>query len=220
VAQLSDRPPLYVVGDPHGQWQPLARLLAALPPEATVFILGDVGLWIGDVGRDLGLGRQVWYLRGNHDYQPLYESVYGVTQMARDVWYVPDGVHVMAGLRVAVLGGADTPAWADKAPYWTWWPTEGARAAGAEQILRQVRRDGPVDVLLTHAPTRETVWEMIQSPADPDASCRLVSGLWDALDRPPLYSGHMHRRWQSEDGLQTVVPELWAWRVDLSEPHG
>lgn len=228
------------VGDVHGHFEPLARLVAALPRTVAVLQVGDLEAFPPGVrpGADWRpLDRPLYTLRGNHDDLPTYRGLTAPTEVQPGLVYVPAGVHVFGGLRVGVLGGAESVDGPARREGVDWWPTEeGATANEFERLVAQARDARGVDVLVTHTPPASVVAAMLAAerggpapgspmpgsptpgspmPAGDAPSSVLVEQAWRVLGQPPLVCGHMHRPWRAG-----VVEVLGVLGVTLRALHG
>lgn len=237
------------VGDVHGQFGPLARLVAALPRTLPVVQVGDLAAY--PPGRRppadhwIPLDRTVYFVRGNHDYAPPLGALSAPTEVLPGLVYLPAGVHLLGGLRVGVLGGAESVDGPARTPGVDWWPDqEGTTAEELERLLADARHTRGVDLLVTHTPPASVVAAMLgpRLPA-PDAptarragaappvdlppaaapSSVRVEQAWHVLGRPPLVCGHMHRPWR--EGVVEVLGYLGVtlrtlWGGEVRRPTG
>lgn len=95
------------VGDPHGDYSPVRKLVSARAPAAAIF-LGDMDLEVPfdqQAAPLLKAGIDVWYVHGNHDtdrehwHDNLFETELGRSRN------LTGRVVEIAGVRVAGLGG-------------------------------------------------------------------------------------------------------------------
>ena len=160
------------IGDVHREFNRLAGAVAQLPAGVDVAIqVGDLGLH----GDDLGptgpgvprLNRPVYYVTGNHDYEPSYRGITRPTEMAPNLVFVPRGtVLELDGRRIAFLGGGDSVI--DRARTARWCGLVAGRA-GDYARCRSVRGVGRVDFLVCHTPPT-FVYHFFGFPPDPSAS--------------------------------------------------
>lgn len=217
------------VGDVHGQFLPLARLVAALPPALPVVQVGDLAAYPPELraagDRWVPLGRPLYFVRGNHDYVPGLRGLTAPAAVLPGLVYLPAGVHALGGLRVGVLGGAESVDGPARTEGVDWWPREeGATAEEFDRLLAEARAARGVDLLVTHTPPASVVTAMrtpSQGVPAGDASSGdapsavLVEQAWRVLGQPPLVCGHMHRPWR-----EGVIEVLSFLGVTLRALHG
>ena len=189
-----------IVGDIHGDFAALARIVAALPEETPVIQVGDFGYWPELRSRYVAPARPVLFIDGNHDHVPLVASC---------EWphaeFVPRGdVRVVDGRRVLFLGGATSVdrKWRPRgAGRHAWFDEEVVSDADAERAIANA--GGGVDLMVTHTPPDWMIRQhfsplgLMQFEIDPrtwrDPSAERIEYVWRTLGEPPLYCGHMHR---------------------------
>jgi len=103
--KLKQRDKILIVGDPHGNYQKVFRVIDKTKPEAVIF-LGDMGL---DAPLEKTLAvildkTEVWFIHGNHDTDTDedYDYTFGSALSHRNLH---GKVVEIAGLKVAGLGG-------------------------------------------------------------------------------------------------------------------
>lgn len=150
----------------------------------------------------------IYFIDGNHEHYPMVRSWPSSTPttFGTDLTYIPRGtVLELDGLRVGFLGGAGSIDYAYRTAGGDWFPDD-------EQIkdheVERLVASGPVDVLVTHTPPRSVIDQFFDTTPAKAASARRMFGAaldwtdpsadkvqaaWDALNRPMLYCGHMHR---------------------------
>jgi hypothetical protein len=181
------------IGDVHREFNRLARAVAKLPAGVDVAIqVGDLGLHQDDLapaGPGVPrLNRPVYYVTGNHDYEPFYRGVTRPTEIAPNLVFVPRGtVLELDGRRIAFLGGGDSVI--DRAVRRDgvdWWPEERVTMLDVARF----EGVGKVDLLVCHTPPT-FVYHFFGFPPDPSALA--VGQAWQLLGRPPVICGHMHK---------------------------
>ena len=215
---------VWFLGDIHGATGILAQALLAT--DGPLIQVGDFGFapetleWIADRSFD----RPVYLMDGNHEHHDLLPSLDpGLHRLAPNCWYVGRGtVAEIAGLRIGFMGGGCS---IDKhlrqKRGWHWSELEIVTDEQVDALIAEVRRTGQIDLLVTHQPPES----LIQAHFDPMDKVRLfgvppdwvgagsslrLDRLWDALDRPPLISGHMHRRIFGDGYRMLDVNELFS----------
>lgn len=210
------------VGDVHGHYAALARLAAALPRTLTVVQVGD----LGPLAAWAPMDRPLHFLRGNHDDVPALRGVTAPAEVRPGLVYLLAGVHLLGGMRVGVLGGAESVDGPGRVRNVDWWPgEEGVQPREQERLLTAARDTRGVDLLVTHTPPASVVEAMLHttvggrasedvpSPsgvargadlhASHSRSAVAVEQAWRVLGQPPLVCGHMHRPWR--DGVVEVL---------------
>jgi len=181
------------IGDVHREFDRLAGAVSKLPAGVEVAIqVGDLGLHSDDLaptGRGVPpLAHPVYYVTGNHDYEPSYRGVTRPTEMAPNLVFVPRGtVLELDGRRIAFLGGGDSVI--DRAfrrDGVDWWPEERVTMADVARFEGVDR----VDLLVCHTPPT-FVYHFFGFSPDPSAMA--VGQAWQLLGRPPVICGHMHK---------------------------
>ncbi|GII01361.1 metallophosphoesterase family protein [Planobispora takensis] len=218
-----------VVGDVHGQFERLARWSEAVRhargPLDAILAVGDVepnrdeidaaGVHgpakyraLGDfpevARRKLDLGAPLYFIGGNHEPWPALDAEGPGWWSGGEAYFLGRaGVAEVAGLRVAFLSGIYAPRVTDVpgAPRETIKDRNYYTRQELEQVAAAARRQGPVDLLLTH--------DWPSGIADPD--------LGEHVGRPELrdlcervrpgwyFCGHMHRPNRASIGPSRVV---------------
>jgi predicted phosphodiesterase len=192
------------IGDIHRAFGRLAGAVAELPASVEVAIqVGDLGLHPDDLtGHGVPpLSRVVYYVTGNHDYEPSYRGITKPTETAPNLIFVPRGtVLELDGRRIAFLGGGDSIIDRHvRQPDVDWWPEE---RVGMEDVAR-FEGAGPVDLLVCHTPPA-FVYHFFHLPPDPSSVA--VAQAWQLLGRPQVICGHLHK--PREIGRVRVLAEL------------
>jgi UDP-2,3-diacylglucosamine pyrophosphatase LpxH len=198
-----------LIGDLHGEFSLLPKILKGIPSEAVIIQVGDFGYWPGlelryQAGaKAVGHPFEILFIEGNHDH---------VVDVPYCRWpgavYVPRGsVMELDGKRVLFMGGATSVdrKWRSKAPLGPhpWFEEEVVTEADVERALQNVRGGGPIDLMVTHSPPNHTIRRHFSDDGlrffdiDPvtwrDPSAENVQWLWEQVGEPPLYCGHMHK---------------------------
>jgi len=194
---------LAVVGDLHGVFTPLARIVAGLPDDVEVIQVGDFGYWPYFRRRWQRLKLDVRFVDGNHDH--VVDLLDGKCDWPGAYYMERGAVREVAGRRILFLGGSTS---VDRAwrPHGSgehcWFDEEIVRVQDVERAIREVG-DQPVDLMVTHTPPD---W-MIRKHFSPDGLRRFghdpdtwrdlaalrVEDVWRQIGEPPLVCGHMHR---------------------------
>lgn len=194
---------LAFIGDTHSADGVLAALVAAVPDGIPVIHVGDIGLWPQLASRFVALPRPIYFIEGNHDHLPTVAGITEPTEVWPGLVYVPRGtVLELDGKRIGFLGGATSVdrKWRPRNGGWhAWFDAEDVTVADADKLFA----NGPVDLMVTHCPPESVInrnferpgfLKAFQLPADwTDPSAQQVERAWQALGKPPLICGHMHR---------------------------
>lgn len=197
-----------LIGDLHGDFA-VIETLSEYVLEDTIFIqLGDFGFYHRVLENWPATKFPVYVIDGNHeDHEyirnellasvPLHQNV---VEIKPNLFYVRRGSVVeIDGKRIGFLGGAES---VDKYSRlrngWHWSALESVTDADADRMIANGKA---VDMLVTHTPPSSVTHAMVGPihkhrwglPHDwTDESAARVQRVWDALDRPPIYSGHLH----------------------------
>jgi hypothetical protein len=194
------------IGDVHREFGRLAHVVADLPSDVEVAIqVGDLGLHKDDLNPSSAgiptLARTVYYVTGNHDYEPFYRGIVRPTEMAPNLVFVPRGTVLnLDGRRIAFLGGGDSII--DRAVRRDgvdWWPEERVTLADVARF----KSAGRVDFLVCHTPPA-FIYHYFNIPPDPSALA--VNQAWHILGGPRVVCGHMHE--PREVGRVRVLGQL------------
>jgi Icc-related predicted phosphoesterase len=185
-----------VIGDIHGNFAALDRILARHP---------DVPFWlcVGDVGSTTGAyptpSAPFHWIKGNNESFDRIEAFRAGTEVVANLHFIPNGTAVRVGpLTVAGLGGTHAPTWYDTPA------AELPHRAKDDKRRHFVREEveagkalGPVDLLLTHEAPKP-FWIDLPSSTAPSRRWRRdvgkaeIAELADAL-QPRLHCfGHHH----------------------------
>jgi predicted phosphodiesterase len=180
------------IGDVHRAFDRLTRLVEKLPAGVGAIVqVGDLGLRPSDLAptaAGLRLSRPVYFIGGNHDYEPWFRGVHAPTELTPNLIYVPRGaVLELDGRRIGFLGGGDSVIdRAIRCEGVDWWPEERVTAAEVARFGGGTR----VDILVAHTPPAP-VYAVLRFRPDP-SSCE-VERAWDLLGRPTVVCGHLHQ---------------------------
>jgi hypothetical protein len=201
---------LAIVGDIHCGFAKFGKLVREIhqknPNVTAVIQVGDFGFYPRYL---LELMKEefpipVYWIDGNHEaFYPLLEYT-SVTEIHKNVFYVPRGTVLKLDERViAFLGGAAS---VDK--------QIRLRQGMDWSVLENIRQHEvdrfndveSVDLFITHCPPQSVIQqnfdsrilvEFFELPAswrDPNAD--IIERVWEKFGKPPLFCGHMHKRVQ------------------------
>lgn len=201
---------LVMVGDVHGEFYEYNQLLNRQPQHATIIQLGDFGFWRRaqqSDGTPPFLMADSYIIDGNHEEFPMLAGKNTVTEIWPKAHYVPRGtILTLAGKRIGFLGGGDSIDRDMRIRGMNWWPEEAIKAEDVDRLLHNAKQVGGVDILCTHVPPEEAKRALFHYAAS--ISERLVQLVWEELQRPPLYCGHMHPDTVVQYQNVTVIPIL------------
>ena len=196
------------LGDIHGDSAKLKRMAIECANQELVALIqvGDLG-WYNKTIDDFTNFKYplpVYWIDGNHEQFPLLRSMTGdmkqVTELAPNFFYVPRGTTLeIDGRKILFFGGAGS---VDKQIRlrlgWHWYDDENIR----DWQIELVNVSQPVDLMVTHVPPQEIIERNFDPnmllmfdlpPTWVDDNAVKIGKLWNDLQRPPLYAGHMHR---------------------------
>jgi len=92
------------IGDVHRAFDRLAGIVDQLPAEVGAVVqVGDVGLRPTDVAAPekcaLRLARPMYFISGNHDYEPWFRELGVPTEVAPNLIYIPRGAVLLLDAR-------------------------------------------------------------------------------------------------------------------------
>ena len=216
------------VGDVHGEFKSLEFKLRNIPKDAVIIQVGDFGMWPGHYQEQWNRAfakmdrPPIYFIDGNHEFHPWFV---GITEL-QEIWtgaiFIPRGIVMeLDGLKIGFLGGAASVDKAMRMPGIDWFPQETTKQADADRLLENA--GGHVDVLVTHTLTGKLVpritdprrleewWGLPRTWKDPSAE--LVQEVWDKLGRPPLFCGHFHKVFSSDNVRILDILECLPYHV-------
>lgn len=230
---------LALIGDIHGNFPVLARLVAGLPDDVIPIQVGDFGYWPQLRQSYVPPKHPVHWINGNHDH---------VVDAPHCDWpnaiFVPRGeVRVLAGYKVLFVGGSTSVdgLWRVRAglnyqmahvPVNAWFHEEEVlQSEDVERAIANVAKACGVDLMVTHTPPDWMIRKHFGPEGlrsfgiDPktwrDRSAERVELLWRTLGEPPLFSGHMHE--SVTDGNCRILAEnevcIWPEPVTKESVH-
>jgi len=198
-----------LLGDIHGDFFMLGQLVRRAKEKGATAVIqvGDFGYYPRLIAqlRQLDLVLPVYWIDGNHEAHEYFLDDEN-TQTHDNVTFVPRGsVLDIDNRRIAFMGGAasvDKQIRIDYRMHWS--PLEDIRPQDMDRMRTELAKvDNKVDMFITHVPTQS----VIQKHFDPrvlrdyfglpltwrDPNADRVEELWNEMNKPPMYSGHMHR---------------------------
>lgn len=198
-----------IIGDIHGNFAALDRILARHPEIPFWLCVGDVASQAGAYPAPCA---PLHWIKGNNESFDRIAAFEAGTDAVANLHYIPNGTVVRVGpLKVAGLGGTFAPTWyetpAAKLPHP---PKDDKRRHFVREELEALKSRGPVDLLLTHEAPKPFWIELPSSTAPTrrqrrDVGKTQIAEVADAL-RPRLHAfGHHHVHASFvRDGIPTV----------------
>lgn len=223
---------LVFIGDIHGEFHILNKLLSKVPENATVIQVGDFGLWpvVGEHYHQIYPEpiKKVYWIDGNHEYFPTIQPHMnppvgagwsGVVEIKPSCAYIPRGtVLELDGMTVGFLGGADSIDKQWRREHIDWFREERIRQQDIERLVANAEAAGGIDLLVTHTPPALIVERMLQGETiypEFHYSARYLQIVWDTLGRPPVISGHMHPEHEFDYLNAKVLPVNGVYVLDV-----
>lgn len=216
---------LGLVGDVHGAFDALDRVMALEPAVAGWLSVGDLA---NDAGQYPSPPRPLYFIKGNNEDFDTIARLAAEPQGEGNLHLLPNGMPVeVLGLRVAGLGGTYAPTWFDTDPGDL--PAAGVRGARDDKRRHFVRAEVEAcaalpqpDILLTHEAPRP-FWAGTGRRRN-DAGKAVINEILAAA-RPRLhFFGHHHRFSEAvregvlsiglplvTDGYVIVDTVAWSW---------
>jgi uncharacterized protein len=206
-----------IVGDIHGNFEALDRILRRHP---------DIPFWlcVGDVATQSGVypepAAPLYFIQGNNESFDRLKAMREGTETIPNLHFIPNGTsRRIDGIVVAGVGGTFAPTWYDTATAEL--PVKGKddkRRHFVREEIEAAKRLRKVDVLLTHEAPKP-FWIDLPSSTSPtrkwrrDVGKEVIAELADAV-MPKLHGfGHHHQHAQFERG---GIPTICVDRVNRS----
>lgn len=194
---------LALIGDIHGNFGRLAKIVAELPPDTVPIQVGDFGFWPYTRNQYVVPDKFVHFIDGNHDHIPRLMN--GECDWPNAGYIRRGEVWTFDNRRILFLGGASSVdrKWRPHnfGPH-AWFDEELISDAEVELALANAK--GGVDLMITHTPPDWMIRKhfspggLLHFEINPatwrDYAAEAVERVWRELGEPPLYCGHMHRR--------------------------
>lgn len=206
---------IHVIGDIHGNFKKLFKLIHDISEEDSIIQVGDFGVWpqlrdkymktrwsIPDQRRG-----QIFFIDGNHDYIPMLPvDSLEMVEIWSGLWYIPRGyVGYVEDKRVLFLGGSKSVdrKWRPKdSTEHGWFEAEQLNLGQALRAVEEVG-ESTVDLIISHSPP-DWINRRHLSPdglrhfdIDPetwvDESALFVEQVWKKIGSPRLICGHIHK---------------------------
>lgn len=232
---------LYTLGDIHGKFPQLIKVLQELPVGATIIAVGDIGIGFPDTKTPSCLSavdavasernQTLWLMRGNHDDPAIWrENRRDWNSQLKNV-RIPEDVHRMKieNVHVMMVGGATSldRSHPDRIDGKSWWKDEGVDTKALKKVADFVESYGRADILITHAgpfeakpgPERDEETFAYYTQTDPtlkeDAigERKLLSEIAAVSQAKTVAFGHYHVPLESNNGpiRYRCCAELEPW---------
>jgi Icc-related predicted phosphoesterase len=185
-----------VVGDVHGNFTALTRILARHPEIPFWLCVGDLASANGSYPTPAA---PLYWIKGNNEAFDRVDAFRDGIDTIANLHYIPNGIRQHVGpITVAGLGGTFAPTWyATPAAELPRKPRDDKRRHFVREEVESCKALGPVDVLLTHEAPKP-FWVTLPSSSAPTKQWRRdvgkapIAEVADAL-RPRLHCfGHHH----------------------------
>jgi uncharacterized protein len=222
-----------VVGDVHGNFPALARVLARHPEIPFWLCVGDLASTSGSYPAPTA---PLYWIKGNNEAFDRVEAFQDGTETIPQLHYIPNGTRVEVGpITVAGVGGTFAPTWyGTRAADLPRNPRDDKRRHFVREEVAACQALGRVDVLLTHEAPKP-FWVTLPSSTSPskkwrrDVGKEALADVADAL-QPKLHCfGHHHVHAAFErNGIPTVCVDrvnrqyllvdaaTWAWQAEVT----
>jgi len=189
-------PPFGIVGDIHGNFTALERILRRHPEIPFWLCVGDVASTTGAYPTPVA---PLYWIKGNNESFDRIDAFRGGTDSVANLHYIPNGTMIrVGGVTVAGVGGTFAPTWFDTpVSQLPRNPRDDKRRHFVREEVAAGLALGRVDVLLTHEAPKP-FWTELPSSATPSKRWRRdvgkvpIAELADAL-QPRLHCfGHHH----------------------------
>ena len=195
-----------VIGDLHGTFATIDTLSEYDIRGVTFIQVGDFGLYKQTMKYYPKTEFPVYFVDGNHeDHDWLHDEFLSSTdedviEIIPNLHYVRRGsVLEIDGLNIGFLGGACSVDKFTRLRNGSHWSEK--ETITDVDALRMIENGKDIDVLITHSPPtsvtlthfgplNKSSWGL--PPEWYDESAMQVQRVWDALDRPQIYCGHLH----------------------------
>lgn len=201
----------YFMGDTHGDFRELNRLLETTSKEDTIIICGDFGYWRKSKFK-MGLGwfhddiqnpndTKVIWCDGNHedhvelDYLMRERGFEDLIEIKKNIFYAPRGSSYTTseGKKVLFMGGAMSTDKAVRMAYFDWFPQEVISNAD----IRRIPVDASYDIVVSHTCPSSCCPRMAFEIGDvytdrPDGSCVALQYILERFKPKEWFFGHWH----------------------------
>ena len=185
-----------VLGDLHGNFMAMERIVARHPEIPFWLCVGDVASNAGDYPRPAA---PVYWIKGNNESFDRIEAFRSGSETIQNLHYIDNGTALeVGGIRVAGVGGTFAPTWYETAAAaLPRKPKDDKRRHFVREEIERTKTFGRVDVLLTHEAPKP-FWIDLPSSTAPSKRWRRdvgkipIAELADALQPKLHLFGHHH----------------------------
>jgi hypothetical protein len=191
---------LILMGDIHGDYEPIRQLMKEWKPGTPMAVLqlGDFGFYNSCLKSWPNPPFPVYAIDGNHEYFPIIRHYTEVSEVRPNLFFVPRGSIIeLMGYKIGCCGGGFSIDKAFREEHYTWFRDEEVLNKHIEPLL-----NADVDFLVTHSPP-ESIIRRNFPPLDADywrlprnwkdTSAATIEILYQKHNRTRMYCGHMHQ---------------------------
>lgn len=194
---------LYFIGDIHGNFKALRKIIDNIPSEATIIQVGDFGFWphLKDEWMAAHIERPIYFIDGNHDHHPSLYKVEEETELWPNAIFIPRStVKEIDNFKILFMGGAGSVDYKWRMNGMDYFPLlEEINQINIENVPEDIK----IDLIVSHTPPRDVIEECFDpavlenffgiSRHWKDKGSILLEDLRKKLGDPLLICGHMHR---------------------------
>lgn len=213
---------IYFMGDTHGDFRELNKLLETTTEKDYILICGDFGYWRKSKFK-MGLGwfhddivntnnTKIYWCDGNHedhvelDYLIKEHGFEKPIEIKKNIFYCPRGSSLVLpnGERVLFMGGAMSTDKAVRMAYFDWFPQELI----SNSDIRRIDDSKTYDIVVSHTCPKmccsRMAFEIGLAYTDrPDSSCDALQYIFEEYSPKKWFFGHWHvGRNFEQDGCQ------------------
>ena len=215
------------LGDIHGDFVWLPRVLENIPLDATIIQVGDFGAYPGYDNNWVAWWRKtkrtkpMYFIDGNHENHILLSGIEEQTEIWPGAMYLPRGtVLEVDGFKIGCLGGAASPDYKLRSKGINWFEDEVL----LQESVDKLKSNDHIDALVAHTPPRSFIskhytmhpsvrfphWGLTRDWYDP--SPELVEDAWNHFGNPPLFCGHFHDSIVDGNIRLLDINETYVWK--------
>lgn len=205
---------IYFMGDTHGDFRELNKLLETTTENDYIIICGDFGYWRKSKFK-MGLGwfhddiinpngTKIIWCDGNHedhvelDYLVKEKGFESPIEISKNILYAPRGSVFVTNdsTKILFMGGAMSTDKAQRLAYFDWFPQEVISNSDLRRIGDEVE-EGAYDVIVSHTCPKmccsRMAFEIGLAYTDrPDSSCDALQYLFERFKPKKWFFGHWH----------------------------
>jgi len=216
---------LILVGDIHGFFGPLAKIVAEAAWDDIIVQIGDFGFWpeFEAWWWQQKIDRPVHFIEGNHDCIPDLIKITKIQETWPNLYYIPRGTVLQLGSkRIAFCGGASSVDFKSRTLGKDWFAEEVVGQKDIELFLAGGEPIAKPDLLVTHSPPLSLIRQnfdragLRQFGLDDDwldYSAAAIDTLWAILGHPDIITGHMHKSVQWNNARVLDIYEAYSIEI-------